>query len=61
MCAYERVRPPILGDHLYAPKEAQDLVPHLQLHAAISSFYHPVTGEPMQFEAPALFPTLITD
>lgn len=47
---------PILGDHLYAPKEAQDLVPHLQLHAAMLSFYHPVTGEQMRFEAPAPFP-----
>lgn len=46
---------PILGDHLYAPEEARDIVPHLQLHAAMLSFYHPVTGEKMRFEAPAPF------
>lgn len=41
---------PILGDHLYAPPELRDIVPHLQLHAGYLSFYHPVTNELMEFK-----------
>ena len=47
---------PILGDHLYAPPEAQLIVPHLQLHAAMLRINHPVTGQRLTFEAPAPFP-----
>lgn len=47
---------PILGDHLYAPPEAQAAAPHLYLHAAMLKFYHPVSGDPLTFEAPAPFP-----
>lgn len=47
---------PILGDHLYAPPEAQAAAPHLYLHAAMLSFYHPVSGQKLTFEAPAPFP-----
>lgn len=47
---------PILGDHLYAPPEAQLIVPHLQLHAAMLRLYHPLTGQRLTFEAPAPFP-----
>ena len=47
---------PILGDHLYAPPEAQAAAPHLYLHAAMLSFNHPLSGERLSFEAPAPFP-----
>ena len=47
---------PILGDHLYAPPEAQAAAPHLYLHAAMLSFYHPISGQKLTFEAPAPFP-----
>ena len=40
---------PILGDHLYAPAEARDIVPHLQLHAGYLAFHHPKTMELMEF------------
>ena len=40
---------PILGDHLYAPAEARDIVPHLQLHAGYLAFRHPKTMELMEF------------
>ncbi len=41
---------PILGDHLYAPKEVREMVPHLQLHAGMLSFYHPHTNQKMTFK-----------
>ncbi len=47
---------PILGDHLYAPAEAQAAAPHLYLHAAMLRFNHPMTGQRLTFEAPAPFP-----
>ena len=47
---------PILGDHLYAPPEAQAAAPHLYLHAAMLSFNHPLSGQRLTFEAPAPFP-----
>ncbi len=47
---------PILGDHLYAPADAQAAAPHLYLHAAMLRFNHPMTGQRLTFEAPAPFP-----
>lgn len=45
----------ILGDHLYASDEVYECVPHLYLHAALLSFTHPSTNEPMRFSASAPF------
>lgn len=46
---------PILGDRLYAHKEALALSSRLQLHARNLAFYHPVTGELLCFSAPCPF------
>lgn len=40
---------PILGDHLYADDRVYECVPHLNLHAALLSFIHPVSKERMTF------------
>lgn len=45
----------ILGDHLYASDEVFESAPHLYLHAALLSFVHPRTQEPLSFKAPAPF------
>ena len=45
----------ILGDHLYATDAIYECVPHLNLHAALLSFKHPSTDEPLSFCAPAPF------
>ena len=44
---FQAVGIPVLGDRIYAPKEMQS-VP-LQLHAAMLSLDHPMTGERMTF------------
>lgn len=46
---------PILGDRLYAHKEALALAPRLQLHACVLEFEHPVTQQPVQFNSPCPF------
>lgn len=46
---------PILGDRLYAHKEALDASPRLQLHAQYLSLAHPVTDEILNFNAPCPF------
>ena len=45
----------ILGDHLYACDRIYECVPHLNLHAALLSFAHPATGQPLRYCAPAPF------
>ena len=42
---------PILGDRLYAHKEALAAAPRLQLHAQMLQLKHPVTEQVMTFEA----------
>ncbi|MCW5942887.1 MAG: RluA family pseudouridine synthase [Fimbriimonadaceae bacterium] len=42
---------PVLGDHLYAPREYRD--GPMQLHAALLRFVHPATGETLSFFTPA--------
>jgi tRNA pseudouridine32 synthase/23S rRNA pseudouridine746 synthase len=46
---------PILGDALYAPPGVQALAGRLLLHAWSLRFMHPVTGDVLAFERPALF------
>ncbi|MHB1186999.1 RluA family pseudouridine synthase [Thiobacillus sp.] len=46
---------PILGDALYAPPDVQALSGRLLLHAWSLRFAHPLTGEAMAFECPALY------
>jgi tRNA pseudouridine32 synthase/23S rRNA pseudouridine746 synthase len=46
---------PILGDALYAPPDVQARAKRLLLHAWSLRFTHPVTGETLAFEHPALF------
>lgn len=45
----------ILGDHLYADDRIYESVPHLNLHAALLSFKHPISNEPLSFCALAPF------
>ncbi|MDQ8951872.1 RluA family pseudouridine synthase [Acinetobacter rudis] len=40
---------PIIGDTLYATPAQQQLMPRLCLHAQELSFYHPTTGQRLQF------------
>lgn len=40
---------PIIGDTLYATSAQQQLMPRLCLHAQELSFYHPTTGQRLQF------------
>lgn len=46
---------PILGDRLYASKEALAMKNRLQLHALNLSFFHPSTERAMTFNAPCPF------
>jgi tRNA pseudouridine32 synthase/23S rRNA pseudouridine746 synthase len=46
---------PILGDRLYASKEALAMKDRLQLHALNLSFFHPSTEQVMTFNAPCPF------
>ena len=46
---------PILGDRLYATKEALMLASRLQLHSQYYSIHHPKTGEKLEFIAPCPF------
>lgn len=45
----------ILGDELYARKEAVDLADRLLLHASYLSFQHPKTGDKLTFNSEADF------
>ena len=47
---------PVVGDSKYG--NGSDPIGRLGLHAYRLNFYHPITGEPMEFETP--FPTLFT-
>ena len=42
---------PVLGDHLYGGENVH-LIERQALHAARLSFTHPITKEPLSFEAP---------
>jgi tRNA pseudouridine32 synthase/23S rRNA pseudouridine746 synthase len=46
---------PILGDRLYAPPQALQLAPRLQLHAQSLGFMHPHHEQDVSFFAPAPF------
>ncbi|KGJ94257.1 pseudouridine synthase [Colwellia psychrerythraea] len=46
---------PILGDKLYAPKEALIMRSRLQLHALTLSLFHPNTEQAITFNAPCPF------
>lgn len=46
----------ILGDHLYASDAVYECVPHLYLHAALLSFNHPTTNEPLRYCGATPFP-----
>jgi tRNA pseudouridine32 synthase/23S rRNA pseudouridine746 synthase len=46
---------PILGDRLYASKEALAMKNRLQLHALNLSLFHPSTEQAMTFNAPCPF------
>lgn len=41
---------PILGDHLYSNPKIQAMSPHLYLHAGYLAFYHPRSGEKLEFK-----------
>lgn len=43
---------PVLGDPLYGGHRITRRAPRLALHAASLSLVHPVTGEPLSFQAP---------
>ena len=45
----------IIGDTLYADELAQRLMPRLCLHAEQLSFFHPVTGEQLNYLCPTPF------
>ena len=46
---------PILGDRLYAPKQALTMRNRLQLHALNLSLFHPKTEQAISFHAPCTF------
>jgi len=46
---------PILGDRLYAHKEALNLANRLQLHASDLTLHHPTNNELLSFTAPCSF------
>jgi len=46
---------PILGDRIYAHKDAFEAAKRLQLHAHSLSIRHPIGGEWIEFEAPCPF------
>lgn len=45
----------IVGDGLYAVADMQQLMPRLCLHAEQLSFFHPISGEKLNFFCPAPF------
>ncbi|XID74161.1 RluA family pseudouridine synthase [Alkanindiges sp. WGS2144] len=45
----------IIGDTLYASAADRELMPRLCLHAEQLSFFHPVSGEKLNFNCPAPF------
>ncbi|RZA00732.1 MAG: RluA family pseudouridine synthase [Moraxellaceae bacterium] len=45
----------IIGDSLYASEQAQQLMPRLCLHAERLSFFHPISGEQLNYFCPAPF------
>ncbi|MEP0175509.1 MAG: RluA family pseudouridine synthase [Paraglaciecola sp.] len=46
---------PIIGDRLYAHKDALKMAPRLNLHAAALSFRHPLTEQALEFKTPIPF------
>jgi tRNA pseudouridine32 synthase / 23S rRNA pseudouridine746 synthase len=46
---------PIVGDPLYASEAQEAMAPRLLLHAQAIEIPHPVTDEPLRFEAPCPF------
>ncbi|WP_299084626.1 RluA family pseudouridine synthase [uncultured Paraglaciecola sp.] len=46
---------PIIGDRLYAHKQALDMANRLNLHAMFLSFRHPATEQTLSFESPVPF------
>lgn len=46
---------PILGDHFYGTKESLALANRCLLHAQTLNIVHPVTGEPLMFNAECEF------
>lgn len=46
---------PIVGDTLYATPQQQQLMPRLCLHAQQLSFYHPKTGQRLQYSCEVPF------
>ncbi len=46
---------PILGDRFYGKPDAVRMAPRLNLHAFNLSIDHPISGEPLSFEAPCPF------
>ena len=45
----------IIGDTLYASVQAQQVMPRLCLHAERLSFFHPISGEQLNYVCPAPF------
>jgi tRNA pseudouridine32 synthase / 23S rRNA pseudouridine746 synthase len=52
---FREIGHPIVGDTFYAPLAVQKMAPRLLLHAYSLAFFHPYSGEPMQFTAPCAF------
>ena len=46
---------PILGDNLYAHKQALNASPRLSLHAEMLELHHPIGGERIKFESECPF------
>ena len=46
---------PILGDHLYAPPDVFAAAPRLNLHAQYLRFFHPLSGQAMEFGCSSAF------
>lgn len=51
----QSIRHPILGDELYANKEAIEKSERLLLHACYLSFKHPVSDEVLEFNSKSEF------
>lgn len=43
---------PVIGDTVYGPRTGSTYIDRVALHAHQLGLHHPVTGEPLQFEAP---------
>lgn len=43
---------PVIGDTLYGPRTGSTYIDRVALHAHRLGLHHPVTGEPLEFEAP---------